>query len=107
MSVLNKNLLKLFTILSVLSIICLNQINAENLNNNQTVEKSSEIPKKIPALTLTQSQKAVLLIIFIVIIIMSSIAIFVNCYIQMKNEKSDEKVRFSEIHISSDSDIHM
>lgn len=101
MSVLNKNLLKF---LSVLSIICLNQINAEHLHDNKTVDNSSEIQKK-PALTLTQAQKAVLLIIFIVIIIMSSIAIFVNCYIQMKNEKSDEKVRFSEIHISSD--IHM
>lgn len=105
MPVLNKNLLKVFTILSVLSIICLNQINAEHSSDNKTVEKSSENQKKLPALIITHKQKAILLIIFIVIIIMSSIAIFINCYIQMKNEKSDEKVRFSEIQINSD--IHM
>lgn len=105
MSVLNKKLLKLLTICSVLSIICLNQVTADNSSEEAPAKKPSENHKIPPALIITHKQKAILLIIFIVIIIMSSIAIFINCYIQMKSEKSDEKVRFSEIQINSD--IHM
>lgn len=102
----NKIFKNILTVLTVLILIYLNQINAdEHTSDEGIIEESTKNQKIQPVLVITPKQKATLLIIFIVIIIMSCIAIFINCYVQMRNEKSDEKVRFSEIQITSD--VHM